>query len=65
MPSQREKEWKDYSYVEYYDYLKRYSCFLSKNKWDGEDIAQETMLRVIQNYGDGHFHLEEGFSLSN
>jgi RNA polymerase sigma factor (sigma-70 family) len=30
--------------------LKRYSRFLSKNKWDADDLAQETFLKVLQHY---------------
>ncbi|HDR5138843.1 TPA: RNA polymerase subunit sigma-70, partial [Bacillus anthracis] len=29
--------------IEQYGELKRYCTFLTKNKWDGEDLAQETV----------------------
>ena len=36
--------------IEQYGELKRYSTFLTKNKWDGEDLAQETVCKVLQKY---------------
>ncbi|MBM7691207.1 RNA polymerase sigma-70 factor (ECF subfamily) [Peribacillus deserti] len=30
--------------------LVKYCCFLSQNKWDGEDIAQEAVLKAMQSY---------------
>lgn len=35
--------------IEQYGELKRYCTFLTKNKWDGEDLAQETVCKVLQN----------------
>ncbi|MFD2443858.1 sigma-70 family RNA polymerase sigma factor [Bacillus sp. CGMCC 1.16607] len=35
---------------ELYPGLKRYCRFLSKNKWDGEDLAQEAILKATQVY---------------
>ncbi len=32
--------------------LKRYCHFLSRNKWDGEDLAQETIFKAMERYGD-------------
>jgi len=37
-------------FIELYPALMRYCCFLSKNKWDGEEIAQETILKALQYY---------------
>ncbi|MEH7459825.1 RNA polymerase subunit sigma-70 [Bacillus sp. JJ1127] len=36
--------------IENYAELKRYCTFLTKNKWDGEDLAQETVCKVLQKY---------------
>ncbi|EDZ50504.1 RNA polymerase sigma-70 factor, ECF subfamily [Bacillus cereus AH1134] len=36
--------------IEQYGELKRYCTFLTKNKWDGEDLAQETVCKVLQKY---------------
>ncbi|PLT30575.1 sigma-70 family RNA polymerase sigma factor [Peribacillus deserti] len=33
--------------------LIKYCCFLSQNKWDGEDIAQEAIVKAMQNYTEG------------
>ncbi|AYF06863.1 MULTISPECIES: RNA polymerase subunit sigma-70 [Bacillus] len=38
--------------IEQYGELKRYCTFLTKNKWDGEDLAQETVCKVIQKYSN-------------
>ncbi|KAA0766599.1 RNA polymerase subunit sigma-70 [Bacillus sp. SH5-2] len=38
--------------IENYAELKRYCTFLTKNKWDGEDLAQETVCKVLQKYGN-------------
>ncbi|RWS44784.1 RNA polymerase subunit sigma-70 [Bacillus mycoides] len=38
--------------TENYAELKRYCTFLTKNKWDGEDLAQETVYKVLQKYGN-------------
>jgi RNA polymerase sigma factor (sigma-70 family) len=35
---------------ELYLTLKKYCYFLTKNKWDGEDLAQQTMLKAMENY---------------
>ena len=32
--------------------MKRYCTFLTKNKWDGEDLAQETVCKVLQKYSN-------------
>ncbi|MDM5188672.1 RNA polymerase subunit sigma-70 [Bacillus sp. DX4.1] len=36
--------------IEHYAELKRYCTFLTKDKWDGEDLAQETICKVLQKY---------------
>lgn len=36
--------------VKHYEELKRYCTFLTKNVWDGEDLAQETVCKVLQKY---------------
>ncbi len=38
--------------IENYGELKRYCTFLTKNKWDGEDLAQEAVCKVLQKYSD-------------
>ncbi|MBU5218454.1 RNA polymerase subunit sigma-70 [Bacillus albus] len=38
--------------IEQYGELKRYCTFLTKNKWDGEDLAQETICKVLQKYSN-------------
>ncbi|MGD6993723.1 sigma factor-like helix-turn-helix DNA-binding protein [Sutcliffiella horikoshii] len=44
----------DFSGEEYlqdhYHKLLRYCLFLTKNEWDGNDLAQETMAKTIQHY---------------
>ncbi|MCG3794611.1 RNA polymerase subunit sigma-70 [Bacillus toyonensis] len=38
--------------IENYAELKRYCTFLTKNRWDGEDLAQETVCKVFQKYSN-------------
>ncbi|CAH0345833.1 sigma factor-like helix-turn-helix DNA-binding protein [Bacillus sp. CECT 9360] len=38
------------SIVELYPSLQKYCRFLSQNKWDGDDIAQEAILKAISHY---------------
>lgn len=38
--------------IENYAELKRYCTFLTKNKWDGEDLAQEAICKVLQKYSE-------------
>ncbi|WP_020061844.1 RNA polymerase subunit sigma-70 [Bacillus sp. 123MFChir2] len=38
--------------IKHYAELKRYCTFLTKNKWDGEDLAQETICKVLKKYTD-------------
>ncbi len=39
------------SLEELYPNLKKYCYFLSKNKWDGEDLAQQSILKALEYYG--------------
>ncbi|WP_409974206.1 sigma-70 family RNA polymerase sigma factor [Bacillus sp. Bva_UNVM-123] len=48
------EEMNDNLFIELYPGLFRYCCFLSKNKWDGEDIAQEAILKAIKHYRSHH-----------
>ncbi|WP_028400550.1 sigma factor [Ectobacillus panaciterrae] len=36
--------------LECYPALKRYCIYLTKNHWDGEDLAQETVTKIIKKY---------------
>ena len=38
--------------IEHYPEVKRYCTFLTKNKWDGEDLAQEAICKVLQKYSE-------------
>ncbi|SFI77280.1 MULTISPECIES: RNA polymerase subunit sigma-70 [unclassified Bacillus (in: firmicutes)] len=38
--------------IKHYAELKRYCTFLTKNIWDGEDLAQETICKVLKKYTD-------------
>ncbi|MEO2075577.1 MAG: sigma-70 family RNA polymerase sigma factor [Bacillus sp. (in: firmicutes)] len=38
----------DVFWMEHYPKLQRYCRFLTQNKWDGEDIAQETYLKALK-----------------
>ncbi|UII57726.1 RNA polymerase subunit sigma [Cytobacillus spongiae] len=33
-----------------YEHLKKYCCFLSKNKWDGEDMAHAAWMKALEAY---------------
>ncbi|WP_421384849.1 sigma-70 family RNA polymerase sigma factor [Bacillus salacetis] len=46
--------------LEIYPKLKSYCCNLTKNKWDGEDLAQETMLKVLNSYKVSERKLDTG-----
>ena len=39
-----------YGLQDHYNKLLRYCLFLTKNEWDGNDLAQETMAKTIQHY---------------
>jgi len=36
--------------IKHYAELKRYCTFLTKSTWDGEDLAQETICKVLKKY---------------
>jgi RNA polymerase sigma factor (sigma-70 family) len=44
----KKEEW----IARHYPQLYQYCQFLSQNKWDGEDLAQETIMKTIQHYHD-------------
>jgi RNA polymerase sigma factor (sigma-70 family) len=35
---------------DYYPKLQKYCCFLAQSKWDGEDLAQEAMVKAMTYY---------------
>ncbi|MBD8069036.1 sigma-70 family RNA polymerase sigma factor [Bacillus sp. PS06] len=39
-------------FIDLYQKLRKYCFFLSKDKWEGEDLVQETMLKAIKKYDD-------------
>ncbi|WP_078544980.1 sigma factor-like helix-turn-helix DNA-binding protein [Litchfieldia alkalitelluris] len=39
-----------HDFLDLYSKLQRYCYFLSKNKWDGEDLAQETIAKAWKQY---------------
>ncbi|MCM2533153.1 sigma-70 family RNA polymerase sigma factor [Neobacillus pocheonensis] len=43
---QQEERSEDFFWLEYYPKLQRYCHFLTQNKWDGDDIAQEAYLKA-------------------
>ncbi|KAB2494129.1 sigma factor-like helix-turn-helix DNA-binding protein [Priestia endophytica] len=45
-----EKNKEEQEVKELYKGLLSYCCFLSGDKWDGEDLAQETMVKAMQTY---------------
>lgn len=40
-----------------YPRLEQYCHFLSQNKWDGDDLAQESMVKAILKYGHTHHEI--------
>ncbi|MGG3564842.1 sigma-70 family RNA polymerase sigma factor [Neobacillus rhizosphaerae] len=46
--SEDENGFEEAFWLEYYPKLQRYCHFLTQNKWDGEDIAQETYLKALR-----------------
>ncbi|WP_413300146.1 sigma-70 family RNA polymerase sigma factor [Bacillus sp. 1P10SD] len=46
--SEDENGFEEAFWMEYYPKLQRYCHFLTQNKWDGEDIAQETYLKALR-----------------
>jgi RNA polymerase sigma factor (sigma-70 family) len=47
---QHDEGFEDSTWNEYYFKLQRYCHFLTQSKWDGEDLAQEAMLKAISYY---------------
>ncbi|WP_254052856.1 sigma factor-like helix-turn-helix DNA-binding protein [Bacillus sp. V59.32b] len=45
-----DRETEGNSIVELYPNLQKYCRFLSQNKWDGDDIAQEAILKALRHY---------------
>ncbi len=39
-----------------YKGLQPYCRFLTRNKWDGDDLAQESLVRAVQNYPVSQLH---------
>lgn len=48
--SKRSEKANENLFVELYPGLQRYCRYLSQSKWDGEDIAQETILKALKHY---------------
>ncbi|MEH7302173.1 sigma-70 family RNA polymerase sigma factor [Neobacillus drentensis] len=46
--SEDENGFEDAFWMEYYPKLQRYCHFLTQNKWDGEDVAQDTYLKALR-----------------
>ncbi|MGX6441746.1 sigma-70 family RNA polymerase sigma factor [Neobacillus sp. K501] len=42
----------DIFWTDFYPKLKRYCHFLAQNKWDGDDIAQETFVKALKYSGN-------------
>lgn len=38
----------DHRFLPFFNDLKKYCYFLSKNRWDGDDLTQEVMLKAIK-----------------
>jgi RNA polymerase sigma factor (sigma-70 family) len=49
---QQEEKTDDLFWKEYYPKLNRYCQFLAQNKWDGDDIAQETFVKALKYSGN-------------
>ena len=47
---QHDEKSEDSSLDEYYLKLKKYCHFLTQSKWDGDDLAQEAMIKAISYY---------------
>jgi DNA-directed RNA polymerase specialized sigma24 family protein len=47
---QHDELFEDFSWDEYYLKLKKYCYFLTQSKWDGDDIAQEAMVKALTYY---------------
>ncbi|MCL6572313.1 MAG: hypothetical protein K6T88_11615, partial [Bacillus sp. (in: Bacteria)] len=47
---QQKDQLKNKEIGQYYLELQRYCRFLAQSRWDGDDLAQEALLRAIQKY---------------
>jgi RNA polymerase sigma factor (sigma-70 family) len=45
-----QQRWQENIVEDLYPALQRYCYFISKNKWDGDDLAQEVFMKAIQVY---------------
>jgi RNA polymerase sigma factor (sigma-70 family) len=45
-----QQKWQTHKVLDLYPALQRYCHFLSKNKWDGDDLAQEVIMKALQSY---------------
>jgi RNA polymerase sigma factor (sigma-70 family) len=41
-------------WIDYYPQLQQYCHFLTQNKWDGDDMAQEAFLKALKHYSPSH-----------
>ncbi|OLS36861.1 sigma-70 family RNA polymerase sigma factor [Bacillus sp. MRMR6] len=48
--SERDLQSEEDFWMDYYPKLQHYCHFLTQNKWDGDDIAQEAFLKAIKHY---------------
>jgi RNA polymerase sigma factor (sigma-70 family) len=49
---QHDERSEDSSWDEYYPKLQKYCYFLTQSKWDGDDLAQEAMIKAISYYSE-------------
>lgn len=49
---QQEGRTEDIFWIDFYPKLKKYCHFLAQNKWDGDDIAQETFVKALKYSGN-------------
>jgi RNA polymerase sigma-70 factor (ECF subfamily) len=50
MSDVKKQELATFQMTEYYPKLQQYCQFLTQNKYDGEDVAQDVMIKAIQKY---------------
>lgn len=53
--SENQKEMNE-SLRKLYNGLQPYCRFLTRSKWDGDDLAQESLVRAVQNYPVSQLH---------
>lgn len=51
MMQQYDKKEQDQDISELYTKVKKYCQFLTRNKWDGEDLAHESICKALSHYG--------------